>query len=236
MNADLIKLTRGEKSMIQKELIKLTGVIVVKTGLHIGTDSNKIEIGGMDNPIVRNPLTQEPYIPGSSIKGKMRSLLEWELNKVKDGNGDPCHCDDPDCEICRVFGSVNKNADILKKRGPTRIIVRDATLTPEFQQLFKEGKDIVEEKSENAIDRITAKANPRSLERVVPGVKFNFEILYRVMDTGDEGTKDKDYFTSVVIKGLKLLKDNYLGGGGSRGNGRIDFENVKDESGKDYTI
>ena len=219
---------------------KITGKIVIKTGLHIGGGNEKVEIGGMDNPIIRNPLTREPYIPGSSIKGKMRSLMEWKLGKVikKDDenrkNGDPCNCGKADCEICRVFGSAN-NAKGEKpsedSRGPTRLIVRDATLTEEWSKKFREGKPLVEEKSENSLNRITAEANPRPIERVVPDVEFDFEIAYRIIDTDDKGATDEKYFDSVVKEGLRLLQNDYLGGGGTRGNGEIAFKDLKDENG-----
>ena len=223
--------------MKQIAIKKIKGTIVVKTGLHIGAGNDKVEIGGMDNPVIRNPLTREPYIPGSSLKGKMRSLLEWKFDKInKDKLGDPCSCGKADCPICRVFGSANnsKNADTTK--GPTRIIVRDAVLTKEWSENFKYGKAIVEEKSENSLNRITAAANPRPMERVVPGVKFDFEIAYRVVDTGDGGKTDIDNFDKVVKEGLRLLQNDYLGGGGTRGNGRIEFEDLKDEGGNDITL
>ena len=215
---------------------KISGKIIVKTGLHIGAGNDKVEIGGMDNPIIRNPLTQEPYIPGSSIKGKMRSLLEWKLGKVAASRGMPCSCGKADCEICRVFGSANQGGKGDETKGPTRIIVRDAVLTKEWAEKFREGKSIVEEKSENSLNRITAVANPRPIERVVPGVEFDFEIAYRVIDTGDGGAKDKEYFDSVVKEGLRLLRGDFLGGGGSRGNGQIDFSDLKDENGNEATL
>ncbi len=227
--------------MLQIEHKRITGRIVVKTGLHIGAGNDKVEIGGMDNPIIRNPLTREPYIPGSSIKGKMRSLMEWDLGKVeKSGNrmGKPCSCGRSDCPICRVFGSANssKRNDESNPKGPTRLIVRDATLAAEDARKFREGKPIVEEKSENSLNRITAEANPRPIERVVPGVAFDFEIVYRVIDMGDHGEIDRNNFKNVVLKGLSLLKRDYLGGGGTRGNGQVDFEDLKDENGEEIIL
>lgn len=218
--------------MKQLNIKTLKGKIVVKTGLHIGAGNDKVEIGGMDNPIIRNPLTREPYIPGSSIKGKMRSLMEWKLDKLKNTGGKVCNCGRPDCEICRVFGSANSKSDEAKDRGPTRLIVRDAVLTDEWKKKFAEGKAIIEEKSENSLNRITAEANPRPIERVVPGVEFDFEISYRVIDTGDNGTTDEKYFNEVVLESLKLLQNDYLGGGGTRGNGQIEFKDLVDENNK----
>ena len=219
--------------MKQLNTKKITGKIVVKTGLHIGAGNDKVEIGGMDNPIIRNPLTREPYIPGSSIKGKMRSLMEWKLDKIDKGQKNPedlgkvCSCGKTECKICRVFGSANSKAEGARDRGPTRLIVRDATLTEDWKKKFQDGKALVEEKSENSLNRITAVANPRPIERVVPGVEFDFEIAYRVIDTDDNGSTDEKYFKEVVLEGLKLLQNDYLGGGGSRGNGQIEFKDLK---------
>lgn len=97
------------------------------------------------------------------------------------------------------------------------------------KKLFYSDKNLIEVKAENSINRITAKANPRFLERIVPGVEFDFEISYRVIDTGDNGETDKKYFKEVVLESLKLLQDDYLGGGGSRGNGQIEFKDLVDE-------
>ena len=218
--------------MTQTKSKKIIGKIIVKTGLHIGTGSDKVEIGGMDNPVIKNPLTREPYIPGSSIKGKLRSLLEWKEGKVRASDGKPCNCGKPECSICRIFGSGNNNRENAKLRGPTRLIVRDAELTEDFKKKLHDGKPILEDKTENSLNRITAEANPRHIERVVPGTEFNFELVYRIIDTGDSGKEDEKLFDSVVLEGLKLLQNDYLGGGGSRGNGRIEFAELKDETGK----
>ncbi|GBU24450.1 CRISPR-associated RAMP Csm3 [Fibrobacteria bacterium R8-3-H12] len=192
------------------------GTIKVLTGLHIGAGNDKVEIGGMDNPIIRNPLNREPYIPGSSLKGKIRSLLEWNEGKITDG--EPCKCEKRDCLVCTVFGTANNSKDGDKTKGPTRIIIRDAFLTNEWKEKFKTGK-IIEEKSENSINRITAKATPRPIERVVPGIEFNFEIVLRILD----GDKAED-LVNFVKKGLTLLQNDFLGGGGSRGSGKIEFK------------
>lgn len=215
---------------------KITGKIIVKTGLHIGAGNERVEIGGMDNPIIRNPLTREPYIPGSSLKGKMRSLIEWRENKLADTNGAPCNCGKENCKVCRVFGAANKN-EKENKRGPTRLIVRDAVLTNEWSEKFsKEGRPLIEEKNENALNRITASATPRPIERVVSGVEFDFEILYRIIDTDDGGKIDEENFSHVVLASLSMLENDYLGGGGTRGNGRISFSNLQDENGKAITL
>jgi CRISPR-associated protein Csm3 len=223
--------------MKQKLSKKLTGKIVVKTGLHIGGGNDKVEIGGIDNPVIRNPLTRKPYIPGSSIKGKMRALLEWKEGKVQEYKGDPCRCGKPDCHICRIFGSGNSGDQVkAMTRGPSRLIIRDAMLTDEYEKKFNDEKPIIEEKTENNINRITAKATPRQMERVVPGVTFDFELVYRIIDIDDGGKKDEELFNTVVIEGLRLLQNDYLGGGGSRGNGRIEFVDLKDENNNEIKL
>jgi CRISPR-associated protein Csm3 len=201
----------------------ITGKITVKTGLHIGGSSETIEIGGNDNPIIRNPLTNQPYIPGSSIKGKMRSLLEWKLEKI-DPEGDPHKwCGDPDCPICRIFGTSSDEAKI----GPTRLIVRDAEISQDYRNYMKEKGitdfDLVEEKYENSINRITARANPRPIERVAAGVEFDFELSYRIFDMeGKFQVTDEDLF-KYVLDGLKYIQQDTLGGAGSRGCGKVEF-------------
>ena len=215
--------------MKQLTIKKITGKIVVKTGLHIGAGNNEVEIGGVDSPVIRNPRNNEPYIPGSSIKGKMRSLIEWKSGILSKTDGKPCSCGKADCPVCRVFGSLNNSNT---EKGPTRIIVRDAMLS----EKSKKGKVLVEEKSENTLNRITAEAMPRNIERVVPGVEFDFDISYRVIDTGDNGVADKKNFDSVVLEGLRMLQNDYLGGSGTRGYGQIGFAELKDENGKEIVL
>lgn len=225
----------GEFKLVRIRTVK--GTIVVKTGLHIGAGNDRIEIGGMDNPIIKDPTDGMPYIPGSSIKGKMRSLLELAMDKVARNEGRPCACGKADCPICRVFGAaIDRKRDIeSQRRGPTRLIVRDARLSQTSREKFK--FNIVEEKNENSLNRITAEANPRPLERVVPGAEFDFEIAYRVFDIDNDGGKtDEGYFSRTVLAGLALLQRDYLGGGGSRGSGRIEFKDLMDESETTVTL
>lgn len=209
----------------------LKGRLRVVTGLHIGGGTDALEIGGMDNPIIRQPLSNEPYVPGSSLKGKMRSLSEWHFGRLhKDGKTHVCA--DGDCPVCRVFGATEENPE----RGPTRLIVRDAALAPEWRKRFTDGDPIVEEKHENAINRLTAVANPRPLERVVPGVEFDLELAYRVLDTGDGGATDERFFREVVLRALRLVEDDCLGGHGSRGSGRVKFVDLVDEKGNPVSL
>ncbi len=220
-----------------KKVKVITGQIEVITGLRIGAGQDTMEIGGNDNPILRNPANGEPYIPGSSIKGKMRSLIEWQLGKIV-RTGEVWQADENNaltCPITRVFGaSASKKMFI----GPTRLIVRDAFLSQKFRDQFKSGsRPIVEIKSENTINRLTSIANPRPMERVVPGIQFDFEMVYRIMQIGaDDPGNDEQYFTDIVLKGLRLLEMNYLGSAGSRGCGQIKFVNLKDETGSSIKL
>jgi CRISPR-associated protein Csm3 len=209
-----------EMKLLETKILK--GRVLVETGLHIGGGNDAMEIGGMDNPVIRMPHTGEPYIPGSSLKGKMRALMEWKLGRLS-SNGAVHNCEEPECPVCRVFGSAKGG----EKRGPTRLVVRDAILTEKSQQDFRDGKAVIEEKHENSINRITAKANPRPLERVVPGTEFTLEILYKVIDTGDEGKTDRKNFNEVVKAALRMVEEDCLGGHGSRGSGKVSFKNLE---------
>lgn len=201
---------------------KIKGTITVLTGLHIGAGNDTVEIGGVDSPIIKNKITNEPYIPGSSLKGKMRSLYEMKEGKLS-ANGDPCSCGKKECDVCRIFGSAN-NKDENKDRGPTRIIVRDAFMNEECKKQLENEMLYTEIKTENNINRITARATPRSIERVLPSVKFDFEIILRIFNEAEE---EKDI--EIIKKCLSLVKNDALGGGGSRGSGKVEIDNIKEE-------
>lgn len=192
-----------------------------------------MEISGLDNPIIRNPANAEPFIPGSSLKGKMRSLSEWYWGEIP-LNGDVTR---PQItkDTARVFGipakDPKKEEDPEKARalqqGPTRLIVRDARLTEKCREDFKNGRPLTEVKSENSINRLTAVANPRPMERVLPDVSFQLEIVYRVFDVEDDGGhRDRELFDKIVLKALALVQADALGGGSSRGNGKVRFDEL----------
>lgn len=195
--------------------------LVVKTGLHIGGGNSTLEIGGIDNSVIKNYKGQ-PYVPGSSLKGKMRSLTELALGK---GNGKPCECGE--CEVCEIYG-VGANQG-TKGKLPTRIIVRDAFLKPEVAEKMlnkrDEFKDLelsyTESKWENKIDRLNSKAMPRVIERVPEDAVFETEFIYTVFNR-----KDIDNL-NYVLNGLKYLEDDYLGANGTRGYGKVKFQNIK---------
>ncbi len=207
-----------------EKIRQIKGKIEIVTGLHIGASNETIEIGGLDNPIIKDPLPESnaPYIPGSSLKGKMRSLIEIKEGRyVKEGRGkgNPCDCGSPDCPVCPVFGvsAASKHSEDL---GPTRVVVRDARLSEEWEERFKNGDLPMEIKYENAINRISGQANPRPIERVPAGVTFNFNMSFKIFE-GDPG----DYF-NTVLKAMSMLEMDALGGSGSRGCGQIKFAEV----------
>lgn len=208
-----------------KNIKTITGIIELVTGTRVGGSSDVIEIGGNDSPIVRNPLTKEPYIPGSSLKGKMRMLIEWIEGKIEE-SGDVHNCTETNCPVCRIFGRSAEKSEVAKS-GPTRISVKDAYLTDESRDRLENLKETVgldtEWKYENNINRLTSKATPRNSERVPAGTKFNFSISYKIFDMNDNGKLDEEYFEKVVLKGLKALLIEGIGGGVSRGNGQIKF-------------
>ena len=229
-----------DKNILGK--ISITGKFICLTGLHIGSSKDNLEIGAIDASVVRDPVTREPYIPGSSIKGKLRALLEkakavelrivGETNRRNIGtknNSVFIHvCDDANnavnCPICRIFGSTGQNGG---KNFPSRLIVRDAYLTDESVRKLSDidtGLLYTEWKFENAIDRITSSANPRQLERVPRGAEFTFEFVYNVEDT--ETLKDD---IENIKLALRLLELDALGGHGSRGYGKVEvkIENIE---------
>ena len=207
---------------------QITGFIRLRSGLHIGAGKDSVEIGGMDQPIIKDPVSQEPYIPGSSLKGKLRSLLETSDFMQNEGTrkavlaGHPCDCGRKGCPACTIFGSHAAPQKCEDGLGPTRLIVRDATLTPEYRELFQQGRLPMEVKNENIINRVKGVAeHPRPLERVPAGTCFTLNMAFRVYEGDSEDLLDK------VYKGLKLIQLDALGGGGSRGNGQVVFEDLK---------
>lgn len=210
-----------------EKILKITGTIVLQSGLHIGAGKDAVEIGGLDQPIIKNPITNAPYIPGSSLKGKMRSLLEALLAGERPatrsalGDGKPCQCGRHDCPICLVFGISGADQSGENPIGPTRILVRDSLLDEEFERMFKRNELPMEIKYENSIDRKTGTAqNPRPLERVPAGVKFKLNIGLRVYKDDPRDLLDH------VIKALKLVELDALGGCGSRGCGEVRFVDI----------
>ncbi len=219
----------------------LEGELCCESGLHIGAGKGSLEIGGADNPVVKDSHGR-PYVPGSTLRGRMRALLEQatgaaipsELVYISKRKGQEVRIhqsDRPDDEICLLFG---RNPGRMEKVGggdldgsvatPARLSVFDAPLviesiTPQMRESLDD--ELTEVKSENAIDRITSQANPRTLERVPAGARFKVRMVLDVLCQEDA------VLASLLVQGLRLLEDDTLGGGGSRGSGRVRFDGLK---------
>lgn len=253
--------------------VRMTSRLVVETGLHIGGGGETLDIGGIDKPVIRDPLTQQPYLPGSSIKGKMRSILERLYNKplnrfggsgtyryesddlesgYSDTNGQKIEFEGArTCPISRLFGSTGTNCwiplsiaeeqeldrngnwekdgiqytKIKGRNAPARLIVRDCHLNENSIEKLKKidtGLYMTEWKFENGLDRVTAAANPRQLERVPAGSWFDFEIVYTI-----ENREQAEEDLRNIAVALAILEDDALGGHGSRGYGKIRFDDFQ---------
>ena len=203
------------KQLVKK--IKINTSITLITGLHIGGNSENVEIGGIDNPVIKLASKGDvPYIPGSSLKGKMRCLLEQAAGAPKVGL---------DEKVNNLFGITESKANNTSNQ-PSKIIVRDAMLSDESKKMLLDCDNLdmpyTENKYENTIDRVTAKANPRNMERVPAGAEFNAEFIINVWDDDDEKE-----LIAMFEKGIRLLENDYLGGSGSRGYGQIKFGEMK---------
>lgn len=256
--------------------VRITSTLVVETGLHIGGGGETLDIGGLDKSVIRDPITQQPYLPGSSIKGKLRSILERLLNKPlnRPGGSGTYRYESDDlvdgyseidgqyvrfegaetCQLSRVFGSTGgtkcwipsetaqkeklapnnaptaiiervQHTRIRGRNAPARLMVRDAHLTKESAKQLEKvdtGLYMTEWKFENGIDRITSAANPRQLERVPAGARFDFEMVYTVENIDQAGEDLKNLAIALAI-----LEDDALGGHGSRGYGKVRFEKFR---------
>ena len=218
----------------------LEGDLQCQTGLHIGAGKGSLEIGGADNPVVKDAFGM-PYVPGSSLRGRIRSLLEQAdgltapqelvyLSKRKGQEIRIHQSDRPDDEICLLFGRVPGRLERVQGEAldnavatPARLTVYDAPLdAASITAQMRENLDdeITEVKSENAVDRLTSMANPRTLERVPAGAKFQVRLVIDILCPEDAALPAR------VLEGLRLLEDDALGGGGSRGSGRVRFANL----------
>ncbi len=195
------------KTLIKK--IKVTSTLELITGLHVGGSKDNVEIGGIDIPVIRTAIKDnQPYIPGSSLKGKIRSLLEQIAGATQVGKNS---------EINDLFG-------YSEDKKPSKIIVRDAYLTSESADRLKSAENLdmpyTEGKWENTIDRIKGVAsNPRQIERIPAGVSFDVVIVINVWDNDADGKKSIE----LLKKGIEALENDYLGGSGSRGYGQVKF-------------
>ena len=193
--------------------IKIKTQLEVITGLHIGDSKENVEIGGIDNPIVRRTIDNVPYIPGSSLKGKIRSLLEQIAGSASVGGNE---------EINKFFGFAKDNL-------PSKLIVRDSYMSAESIEKLRNSEytdmPYTEVKFENVINRIYGTAeHPRQMERIPSGVIFDVEFIINVWSDDDENK-----LVELLEKGIKALENDYLGGSGSRGYGQVKFGKLDKE-------
>jgi CRISPR-associated protein Csm3 len=224
--------------MIDRKLlgkIQIEMIVKCETGLHIGASKENMEIGALDAPVVRDPITLEPYIPGSSLKGKLRTLLEKSCpDLIPDRQGGTTsnpvwrhECNSREnaeaCPVCRIFGSTGKGDN--GTNFPARVKVRDFFLTGVSKKSLagiNTGLLYTEWKFENALDRITSAANPRNLERVPKGAEFAGTLVYDLEKTATA----QDDLENLKFA-LLLLQHDSLGGHGSRGYGQVSITYTK---------
>lgn len=204
------------KQLVKK--IKIRTTITLITGLHIGGSKDNVEIGGIDLPVIKvGTKENQPYIPGSSLKGKMRCLLE-QVNGATEVGG---------CEKVNNLFGITEDKRTKRDNKPSKLIVRDAMLTEESREMLSECGNLdmpfTEAKWENSIKRVEGVAkDPRQIERVPAGAVFDAEFIINVWDTDDEKE-----LLALFKEGLRLLENDYLGGSGSRGYGQVKFGELK---------
>lgn len=212
----------------------LSATLVLETGLHIGGGDSAMHIGGIDSPVIKHPHNKQPYIPGSSIKGKLRSMLEWRAGVIRETEGQVLshsvwsklngEAKTRGLAILQLFGlggSDKLSNEQALEIGPTRLSFWDCNLDSEWLEQFN-GQCPTEDKTENRIDRIRGVAeHPRHIERVPAGARFQFRLTIRTL------TGDQDTLLTELLCGLKLLEMDGLGGSLSRGYGKIRFEQMK---------
>lgn len=201
--------------------LRATSVIKLESGLHIGGSTESVKISGIDSPVIRNPITKMPYIPGSSLKGRFRMALELKYGDVtKDKRGGVGPSQDPNHEslVVKLFGSSNAKTNI----EPGRYLFRDSNLASD-SLVYAEG----EEKKEVIIDREKLSASssgPRTQERIAAGAKFDMEVMIRIFEGDDE-----EKFKERLEESRKIVELEFLGGSGSRGYGKVKIDKFQFE-------
>jgi len=250
----IINIMEGEIKMAERYTRKifvgkvfLRGEIELKTGLHIGGAEPAIQIGEV-TPVIKDPFTGLPYIPGSSLKGKLRSILETFGERKLNGKAEKVslnrnigtprnpiwiHCCESlnealNCDVCRLFGTTGEGRTAERRTSenfPAPLVIRDCLFKRRPLEASLESP--IEVKIENALDRITANSNPRRIERVVPGTVFDLEVVYEVAALGDDKQIYFPYHFEEDLKNLftcmEILQAQGLGGFSSRGYGKVKF-------------
>ncbi|WP_305046700.1 type III-A CRISPR-associated RAMP protein Csm3 [Geoalkalibacter sp.] len=219
------------------KICSYTGKIILKSGLHIDSGDMEMHIGGTDRVVIKHPHKLEPYIPGSSLKGKTRALLELESGFMAFTGGSPLSPKNlgqalndkmraKGEAIVKFFGTGGSELDETSNFGPTRVSFADSYLNDAWKKKAKDNRwPLTEVKSENSINRINGTAqNPRFIERVPEGTEFDFSISFKVLFEGED-----KLFEDLLFKGLKLVELDALGGSGSRGYGRVAFQFAEQE-------
>ncbi len=195
---------------------KGTAKIVLLSGMHIGGSKESVKIGGIDSPVIRNPITNLPFVPGSSLKGKFRMALELKYDDYSRGNAGPSEDLNNASMVAKLFGSGSPQ----RSSEATRLIFRDAKLSEGFEDYA-----MGEEKMELRMDRSKlagASTGPRTQERIAAGAKFDFEVMIRIFESDDE-----ESFKKRIEEAMALVENEYMGGSGSRGYGQVKFEDLK---------
>jgi CRISPR-associated protein Csm3 len=225
-------------------IITLEATLKVLTGLRIGAGDSEMHIGGVDNTVIKHPLSGSPYIPGSSLKGKMRSLLEWRSGAVKEaplGAKDLAKAPETQqAEIKRILqlfgiggGDVKDDAKLVSELGPSRLSFWDCPLDEAWEKEVRNNNQLLTEvKSENVINRISGVAeHPRNTERVPAGAEFVFKLSVKQLaddkKSKEENEAENKVLLETVLQGLKLIEHDSLGGSGSRGYGKVKFAGLK---------
>ena len=209
-----------------KDKLVITGEITLVTGMHIGASNDFSPIGAVDSVVVRDPLTRQPIIPGSSLKGKMRTLLA----RTESDSPVLARIENDSLPLCRLFGSSD-NKDKSKSMLPARLQFYDLFIMDESKKAFEDKTDLylTEIKFENTINRTTSVANPRQIERVPAGMKFKLNLVYN-LESLEEGSNEVAEDFENIARAFKLLQMDYIGGNGTRGYGRLKFIGLKVEA------
>lgn len=200
--------------------IKATSKIKLITGIHIGGSKEAIKIGGIDGPVIRNPITNLPFIPGSSLKGRFRIALEakyGDTNEEPKGLGPSSDLQNKS-QVVRLFGSGAPQST----KEPTRLIFRDCNLSEGFEE-YAQGEEKIEVKMDRA-KMAGFQGGNRIQERIAAGAQFDFEVMIRIFENDDEGL-----FKDRLKEAMKIVELEYLGGSGTRGYGQVAFDELKFE-------
>lgn len=203
------------------KIVTLHGTMEAKSGISVGAGASGVHMGGADSEVIKHPLSGEPYIPGSSLKGRMRSMLEKVSGKVGD-RGEPCGCDNKDCIVCTLFGAHNSTRGVC---GQRRMYVHDININKKFIEAHPNSVDWTEIKASTAINRnsgTAARGSLRKIERISAGTTMDYTISIEVF----EGDNEK-LFKTTVEKALGMIESTGIGAATSTGSGQVDFH-IKD--------